>query len=304
MLDYKLVEAFAGVVTEGGFEKAAKALHITQSAVSQRIKLLEERVGRPLLVRSSPPRPTGAGVDMLRHYRQVRRLEDDLGGRGSAEGDELVSLSIGVNADSLATWFFPAVEAFLDARPALLDIRADDQAETHRLLRNGDVLGCVSDRSDPMQGCVVESLGVMEYRMYCTTAYKAKWFPKGVTREGVERAPMLIFNRKDVMHERLIFDALGESPDRFSGFYLPSSERFPSVVASGRVCGMLPMEQAAPLLERGEIVDLAPGHAVPIALHWHCWNLASPGLRDFTAALTVGARRLLASAPSLPQAGQ
>jgi LysR family transcriptional regulator (chromosome initiation inhibitor) len=293
MLDYKLVEAFAVVVKEGGFEKAARVLHLTQSAVSQRLKLLEEQVGCILLVRSIPPRPTASGRQMLKHYRQVKRLEEDFGhGPGSESGD-FTSLSVGINADSLATWFFPAINAFLDAEPVLLDLSVDDQAQTHRLLRDGKVLGCVGERSQPIQGCRVEYLGNMVYRLYATSQYRDKWFPFGITLEGMKQAPILIFNRKDAMHRVLISDKLGQQPEHLNGFYLPSSEKFAPTIASGRVCGMLPDQQAGEYLERGEIVDIIPGFTFTVALHWHCWNLESVQLGRFTEALVKGARREL-----------
>ena len=297
MLDYKLVEAFAAVVREGGFEKGARALHLTQGAVSQRVKLLEEQAGCVLLVRSSPPRPTQAGQAMLKHFRQVRRLEEDLGaGLGQGHGG-FDSLTVGVNADSLATWFFPAIDEYLEAEPVLLDLSVDDQAETLKHLKAGEVLGCVSDRAEPVQGCRVEYLGDMDYHLYATSSYKKAWFADGARLADVEAAPILIFNRKDVMHQVLLAEALGQRPELRSPFYLPSSEKFAVVIASGRVSGMLPDQQAAPYVERGELVDLLPGHVFTVRLHWHCWNLESARLTGFTEALVRGARGLLRQRP-------
>jgi len=293
MLDYKLVEAFAVVAGEGGFEKAARVLHLTQSAVSQRVKLLEEQAGRILLIRSVPPRPTAAGKEMLKHYRQVRRLEDDLGPGLGSETAGFTSLPVAINADSLATWFFPAINDFLAEEAVLLDLSVDDQAQTHRLLRDGEVLGCVSEQSNPIQGCRVEYLGRMDYKLYSTSEYKMRWFPHGVTSEAVSRAPILIFNRKDLMHGTLIEKKLGEQPLAFNAFYLPSSEKFAPTIASGRVCGMLPDQQAREYLDRGLIVDLIPGQMFTVRLHWCCWNLESAQLKRFSSALIKGARREL-----------
>lgn len=297
MLDYKLVEAFAVVAREGGFEKAAKVLHLTQSAVSQRLKVLEEQVGCILLVRSTPPRPTSAGRDMLRHYRQVQRLEDDLAPGMGQESGGFTTLPVAINADSLATWFFPAISDFLDAESVLLDLSVDDQAQTHQLLRDGEVLGCVSERSEPIQGCRVEYLGDMNYKLYATSKYKMKWFPNGLTPKAVEAAPFLIFNRKDMMHGILLEKALGSQPSQYTAFYMPSSEKFAPIIASGRVCGMLPDEQAREYVERGELVDLVPDFAFTVRLHWHCWNLESAQLGRFTEALVAGARRELKAMP-------
>lgn len=78
MFDYKLLAALAAVVEQGGFERAAQLLGLSQSAVSQRIKLLEARVGQPVLVRATPPAPTEVGTRLLNHVQQVRLLERDL----------------------------------------------------------------------------------------------------------------------------------------------------------------------------------------------------------------------------------
>lgn len=294
MLDYKLVEAFAVVAKEGGFEKGATVLHLTQSAVSQRIKLLEEQAGCILLVRSSPPVPTSAGREMLKHYRQVRQLEADLSPGLGKQSGAFTTLPVAINADSLATWFFPAINDYLDANPVLLDLTVDDQAQTHQLLRDGEVLGCISDRSEPFQGCRVEHLGKQVYKMYCTSDYKSKWFPDGVSLERAEKAPTLIFNRKDLMHGIILEQALGTHPTHFNAFYLPSSEKFAPTIASGRVCGMLPFEQAEEYVDRGELVDLLPDQTFTVNLHWHCWNLESGELARFTDALVSGARSRLA----------
>ena len=304
MLDYKLVEAFARVVSEGGFEKAARVLHVTQGAVSQRVKLLEEQAGCVLMVRSSPPRPTSAGREMLKHYRQVKQLEQDLGPGLGREARGFASMTVGINADSLATWFFPAVGGFLDRERVLLDLSVDDQAETLKLLKNGEVLGCVSDRAAPMQGCRVDYLGDMDYCLYSNPSYKSKWFNDGVALESAEQAPMLIFNRKDVMHGLILEEALGAAPRRFNAFYLPSSEKFATAIAAGWACGMLPEQQAGEYVERGELVDLLPGHVFTVRLHWHCWNLESGALSSFTEALAEGARRELVQRPGgLPAQG-
>ncbi|SPZ33728.1 chromosome replication initiation inhibitor protein [Agrobacterium tumefaciens] len=54
MLDYPAMRAVALVAQTGSFEKAAQVLCVTPSAVSQRIKQLEERLGVVLIVRGNP----------------------------------------------------------------------------------------------------------------------------------------------------------------------------------------------------------------------------------------------------------
>lgn len=294
MLDYPCIEALAAVLREGGFDKAARVLHISQSAVSQRIRSLEDGLGQVLLVRSAPPMATPAGRLLLKHYLQVARLEDDLGALLSPDaGEKAAPLPVGVNQDSLATWFLPALEPFLREEGVLLDCRSDDQDVTHTLLRDGDVLGCVSARSSPMQGCRSTYLGRMVYRLLATPEYVARRFPAGLTREALERAPVLVFNRKDELHLKLLRRALGEEPPALVAHYLPSSEQFSTYIAMGLACGMLPREQSAEILNSGRVVDLAPGHAVEVDLYWHCWNIESRLLARLTDALVTGAASLL-----------
>ena len=160
MHDYRLIEALAAVVLEGGFDKAARSLHLTQPAVSQRVKALEDALGTLLVVRSTPPRATAEGQRVVEHYLKVAHLESDLG-RGLAleQEEEWTSLRLGVNADSLATWFLAAVTPFLREERVLLDVSVEDQDLTHELLRDGRVAACLGTRSEPLQGCRCLALG-------------------------------------------------------------------------------------------------------------------------------------------------
>ncbi|WP_027368024.1 LysR family transcriptional regulator ArgP [Desulfocurvibacter africanus] len=294
MFDYRLLEAFACVIQEGGFERAARALHITQSAVSQRIRQLEEAVGQVLLTRTKPPAPTEAGRRMLKHCLQVRLLEEDLRDNlGPGGGEDHVSLAIGVNADSLALWFLDAVRPFLLAEPVVLDLRTLDQEETLLLLRDGEVAGCISAEARTVQGCRAERLGSMDYRLTASPGFAARWFPEGLSLENVSRAPILVFNRSDTLHVKLCRQALGATPETFAAFYLPSTERFPWAIAEGLACGMLPEQQSTPLLADGSIVDLAPGHVLRVDLYWHAWNINSELLGKLGRCLAARARELL-----------
>ncbi len=294
MLDYKLLEAMAGVIQEGGFDKAARKLCLTQSAVSQRIRLLEEQTGQILVARTSPPRPTAAGQRMLKHYLRVRRLEDDLSDfLAPAESDAFVSIPVGINADSLATWFTDAVRPFLEQTRVLLDLRTDDQEQTHRFLRDGEVLGCVSVQEAPIQGCHVAYLGCMTYRLVSTPDFAARWFPHGLSVEAVRCAPSVIFNRKDELHNKLFRQALGKVPPEIPAHYVPSSEQFSDFIFSGFAYGMLPDQQNADLVRSGKLTNLAPLCQVCVKLYWHCWNLRSEILEKFTRILVSRAQVLL-----------
>ena len=294
MLDYKLMEALFAVANEGGFERAARVLNLTQSAVSQRVKLLEELTGRVLLERSSPPRLTADGRKMVKHCLQVRLLENDLAeSLEKGEWGGFSSVAIGMNGDSLATWFLDAVRDFLSEKRMIMEIFVDDQEETHLLLKKGKVAGCISTRKQPVQGCRNVYLGCMKYRMLATPGFAARWFPRGFVMDAVRRAPALVFNRKDEMHRKFLLRVFGRAPAVFPAHYVPSSEKFVDFIVSSLAYGMLPDLQGAPLLESGKLVNLAPDVHVPVNLYWHCWNLRSGLLDALTWHLTRGAEKLL-----------
>ena len=295
MLDYKLIEALALVTQGGGFDKAANALNITQSAVSQRVKLLEEQMGQILVARTSPPRLTSAGQNLLKHYLQVKRLEDDLlKEMALQDGTRYTPIAVALNADSLATWFLDAIKSFVVEDGVLLDIRVDDQEQTLQLLKTGDVIGCISTKDQPLQGCRIDYLGQMNYHMYATPEFARKWFPSGLTFADVCIAPAIIFNRKDQLHNKLFKLVLGQVPDSIPANYVPSAEKFVDFIAMGLGYGMLPRQQSDPFTANGRLVDLAPDHHIPVKLYWHCWNLKSKLLVKFTRQLSLGAKALLA----------
>ena len=208
-------------------------------------------------------------------------------------GGRFTSMSIGLNADSLATWFPKAVQPFLIKEPVLLDIRVDDQDRTHDLLKDGDVVGCISSRKQPLQGCRVAILGRMNYHMTATAGFAAKWFPDGMTLEKVRRAPAILFNRKDELHHKLLLKVFGKLPDPMPIHYIPSSEKFADFITMGSGYGMLPTHQSNGPIREGRLIDLMPGQTMEVTLYWHCWNLKSDPLDKFTRQLIIGAKKLL-----------
>ncbi len=294
MIDYKLIEALAMVALEGGFDKAAKALYITQSAVSQRLKLLEELTGQVLIARTTPPHATPAGRKYLKHYLQVKRLEDDLMREmGEADHKDFSSIAIGINADSLAFWLLEAIHPFLLEERVLLDIRVDDQEQTHRMLKDGEVMGCISTQEQPLQGCRIDYIGRMNYRMMATPDFAARWFPNGLAIEDARRAPAIIFDRQDELHHKLLRQTLEDVPASIPTHYVPSVEKYPDYIALGIAYGMLPDQQSTPLLRSGQIIDLSPDRHVSVKLYWHCWNLKSILLKKLTQHLIRKAKTLL-----------
>lgn len=297
-IDHKLLKALSVVVQQGGFKKASDVLHISQSAVSHRIKLLEDQIGQVLLTRDSPPIPTISGQHMIKHYQQIQMLEANLFKTLEHSPEEsFTTFVIGLNADSLATWFLTAVESFLKEERVLLDVLVDDQEHTLKLLNEGKVSGCISADPEPVQGCSVEYLGSIHYHLLCSPEFRDRWFPEGLTLQSVGRAPMLVYSRKDKSHEKLIGSVLGEVPKRFAAHYIPIAEdQFIRFVSSGTACGMCDLTanpKCISLFKQGKLVDLAPGHSSKMELYWHSWNLKVGVLDTFSQLLVKQVRNLL-----------
>jgi len=302
MLDYKLVQALAAVIDEGGFERAARRLHLTQSAVSQRIRQLEEALGQPALTRTQPPAPTPPGRLLLRHARRVglleAELERSLGLGEPPQGSQDVSqtwrtVAVAVNADTLATWFTAAVLPLLARSRVTLDLRVDDQERTHEMLRAGEVAGCISTRGAPMQGCRAMALGRMRYFCACAPAFAARWFPAGLNLEAARLAPSVVFNRRDTVHDRFLEALIGQSPPEAPRHHVPDSERFVDFVAGGAGYGLIPHPQAEKRLADGRLLDLVPNAPMDVPLFWHCWSIPSALLASLGNALRETARHEL-----------
>ncbi len=290
MMDYKLLEALGCVIEEQGFDKAARKLCLTQSAVSQRIKLLEEQAGRLLLTRTVPPGATAEGRRLIKHYRQVKTLETDLNDTLKQKDQQgLEAMAVGINADSLATWFMPAVEPFLKRTAAVLDLKVDDQDRTHNMLRNGEVTGCVSSAKKPVQGCRAVYIGTMTYRLAATPGFIEKYGIRTLDEQALLNAPAVIFNRKDDLHEQFFTQYFEKPMPRLPVHYIPSSESFAGAIISGIAYGMIPDLQGRDYIEKGALVDLAPQCPVRVDLYWHCWNIRSARLMELSNAIVKNA---------------
>ena len=293
MIDYRLLAALAAVINEGGFERAAQVLHLTQSAVSQRVRLLEERLGQVLLIRSQPPEPTPAGRKLLNHYHQVRLLESALPASLCGETEEgPLTLALGLNADSLATWFWQAGGELLERRSILFDLRVDDQDVTQKMLKNGEVVGCFSAASTPLQGCRCVYLGTMIYRLLARPEFVSRWFPEGLSSKAIQQAPAAIFGRHDALQFRLLRQALGSKLPVLPAHYIPSPEAFAEAIYRGHAYGAIPDQQSEVWLQKGELIEVIPQHE-NVRLYWHCWNISSELLEDLEGCFKRVAKQVL-----------
>ena len=286
MFDPAQLAALAAVHRRGAFDLAAADLHVTPSAISQRIKALEEAAGTLLSRRGQPCTATPAGARLVRHHDEIaflnKALAADLQSPAAA-----TTLRIAVNADSLATWVIPALAA---TEGFLYDIVIDDQDHSHDLLKSGEVAGAITAQPGPLQGCNSLPLGTLRYVATASPAYTARWFPDGVTPQALSRAPALRFNDKDRL--QLQWAAAMGHTGPLPTHRLASSHGFVDACLAGLGWAMNPEHLIARHLTSGALIPLTPGSRLEIPLYWQFTRLAAQALSPLTRALQTEARRL------------
>ena len=286
-MDLALAATVAAVADEGTLDAASRRLRITPSAVSQRLKTLEQQLGRVLVVRSKPVRLTEAGEAVVRLARQVALLEHDaLSGLGRDEDGGRISVPLAVNADSMATWFLAPLARLSAAHAIDFDLHRDDQNFTARLLESGEVMAAVTSEQTPVSGCSVSALGVLEYRAMAERGFAERWFPRGVTADALAAAPFVDFDRRDTLQHQWL-GRMGVDHHAVPRHYVPASHDYALAVELGLGWGMVPLLQST-----SRLVALG-GPALRVPLHWQQWNLRSALLDTIAAEVAAEARRVL-----------
>src|ERR1700744_1757162 len=140
MLDLELLRSFVSVVDAGGFTRASKRFHRTQSTFSQQIKRLEDEIGHPLLNRNGRDvTPTEAGETLLSYARRLLALEEeapDVLARPGNDGPVRLGVPEAFSAYRLAK----LLASFSRSHPGLrLDVRAAQSLDLKRDLERGDL---------------------------------------------------------------------------------------------------------------------------------------------------------------------
>ncbi|AJC79740.1 chromosome replication initiation inhibitor protein [Rhizobium etli bv. phaseoli str. IE4803] len=297
MLDYPALRAVATVVQTGSFERAATVLNVTPSAVSQRVKQLEERLGVVLVVRGTPCTATEKGEWLCRHMENVGMLEAELLGHLPAlvdpdEPRQRVTLQIATNADSLGTWFVEAMSTFARNSSYLLNIAVDDQDHTAEWLQRGRVIAAVTSLEKPIRGCRRFALGVLRYHATATPDFVARNFPQGVSAEAIRNAPALTFSQKDRLQSTWVRQTFGRDLD-YPTHWLPSPQSFVEATLSGMGWGMNPTQLTREHLASGRLVELVPDTPLDVPLFWQINRFAADRLADLTReVISVAGRNL------------
>ncbi|MBB2202954.1 LysR family transcriptional regulator ArgP [Gluconacetobacter tumulisoli] len=297
MLDYTSLAAVASVVREGSFERAAIMLGVTPSAISQRVRTFEERLGAILIVRGQPCTATPVGARLCAHFARVHLLEGEMVAAlpalaGQATGKGAPTVRVAVNADSLGAWFLPAIAAFAQAGDVLLDLVIDDEGHTAERLRSGEVLAAVTTDAASVQGCRTIALGALRYVAAVSPAFMRRWFASGVDAQTLAKAPMLRFDRRDTLQARWARAVVGielAAPTH----WLPSTHGFLDASLAGLGWSVHPLPMVTEHLAAGRLMDLAPGHALDVPLYWQHARIGAHLLDKLTGEVVGAARRSL-----------
>lgn len=294
MLDYPSLAAVAAVVREGSFERAARALNVTPSAISQRVKQLEERLGSVLVVRGQPCKATDTGRRLCSHMEQVGLLEQELRAalpKLAQAGDDTgrMTLRVAINADSLGTWFIAALAQFTAHEDALIDVALDDEEHTVEWLRTGEVLAAVTAHAKPVQGCNSVALGRSIYVAVASPDFVKRYFSEGITAATLAQAPCLRFNRKDRLQEQWARRTCRREVE-IPSHWFPSTHAFVDAAVAGIGWGMNPVSLVREHLRSGSLVELVPGRTLAIPLYWQHTRLQVPVLSRLTRAVVQAAR--------------
>ena len=289
------LQTLAAVVREGTFDAAAARLHITPSAVSQRIKALESAVGRILLRRTKPVTPTADGETLVRLAMQwellIAQTRADLTGDAGDEPGTRIHLPIAANADSLATRVLPVLARMHHEHDVAIEVLRDDESQSLRFLRSGDALAAITSDRTELRGCAIRPLGSMRYLPVATPQFVERWFPDGLTPEALGRAPMVQFDRNDDIQANVLASLVAE-PSSPPKTYIPASSEYARAIELGMGWGAVPHVQAADALGSGALVRIVDRH-VDVPLYWQYWKLSSPLVDSLTQMTLAAAREYL-----------
>ena len=294
ILDNKLLQALAAIVKEQSFERAAASIFITQSAISQRIKQLEQEVSQPVLIRTTPPKATEVGEKLISHFYQVEQLENNLKQEIFPDEQSVpLTVHLATNADSLATWLIPALSPVLKKNLVELNLQISDEQYTIERLRDGEVFGAITLENKSIKGCQSTLLGEFKYVLVSSPEFKQRYFSKGLTPETLKSAPSVAFDQRDNMHITFMQQQYGLNKGDYPLHTVRSSEAFVMLAKTGAACCFVAEFQIESELQSGELIDLLPNVKLTKQLYWQRWALLKGVHQEISEAIITNGQTAL-----------
>jgi LysR family transcriptional regulator, chromosome initiation inhibitor len=291
-IDPRQASAFQAVLDTGSFEQAATRLHVTPSAVTQRVRQLEASLGMPLLLRTRPCRATRAGHQLRRYLRRSAVLRADFFSEFTNVRSSPTPVAIALNSDSLKTWFMASLQEILALdKHFVIELIVEDQDHTFALLEGGAAIGCITTEATPMRGCIATPLGGMRYRLLATQSFARQWFPDGLNRIAARDAPIVAYSRRDTLQSAFLLERFGLPETAYPRHIVPGADSHFAAIRCGLGYGMVPETLCVAVdspLE--DLVDLAPGYTTCVDLYWHTWEVQSPSMATLSKCIVQAAR--------------
>lgn len=267
MVDYHALRALAAVIENQSFELASQEIGISQPAVTQRIQSFESYLGERLLIRKLPYKASKAGEMYLSLLRKVTILEGEV--EDSEEKMPVVKLAI--NRDSLDLYFLKVLSDPKISSMITMQIIADDQDNTLKYLKNGQVDLCISSVEKPLQNHLSLKIGEMKYSLVCASTFYKKYFQDGVNRKSLSFAPLVIFDRHDKAQHSYLksnynINLLSQAN------LMPSLASFKHAIIGGFGYGLMPIIDIQRELRKKQLIQMNPQKDFNISLYLHQWE--------------------------------
>lgn len=290
MTDYHALRALQAVIEYQSFDLASKAIGISQSAVTQRIQNFESFLGTKLLIRKAPYRATEKGKNYLNLLRKVTSLENEI-----LEEDETQkikpTLKVAMNRDSLDLFFLDVLSDTKVSNVLALQIIADDQDNTLKYLKSGQVDMCISSEERPLPNHTSTHLGDMVYSLVCSKKFYKEYFSEGVNKKTLAQAPLVVFDKYDKAQHTYLRDNF--KLDKLTKINLmPSVPSFKKAILGGFGYGLLPFIDMEKEIKKKQLVQLNPSKDFSVSLYLHQWEYQREHIKLFNEKLIQAANKL------------
>ncbi|MGI4992077.1 ArgP/LysG family DNA-binding transcriptional regulator [Halobacteriovorax sp. GFR7] len=290
MIDYHALRALQAVIEYQSFELASKAIGISQSAVTQRIQNFESFLGTKLLIRKAPYRATEKGKSYLNLLRKVTSLENEI-----LEDDDIKkakpTLKIAMNRDSLDLFFHDVLTDSKVSQVLTLQIIADDQDNTLKYLKSGQVDMCISSEKKPLPNHTSTHLGDMVYSLVCSKKFYKEYFSEGVNKKTLSEAPLVVFDKYDKAQHTYLKENF--KVDKLTKMNLmPSVSSFKKAILGGYGYGLLPFIDMEKEMKKRKFVQLNPSKNFSVSLFLHQWEYQREHIKLFNEKLIKAAQKL------------
>lgn len=304
MFDYPLLEVLLAVEREGSFERTAQTQGVSKSAISQSLRLLEERMGAVTIARNST-QVTQFGGMLCRHLERVRLFEQKFLSENAhifkLEDQPPVTVKVVVGDDSLSSWFVDVVSSAHKSQDSVLfDVVIDNEHQILNELKRGQVLAALTTNGETAVGYTSHFLGHHAFRATASPRFVQHNFPNGVTSDALKEAPSLRYSPQDTNRDRWARQLLGENIE-FPTITLPSSHGIVNACINGTAWAMNSSLLVDRHIASGELVELVPNQAFIQELHWHVCRFATDTMCRITDHVLCAAQQHLIQSPPLEE---